>query len=87
MFTTPLRSEKMPAIAPKIERRRKAERLRDERRVERLIEVVGARVGGEDPEPDPEQPAANGAPAEPAPAARNRPDPQQHGDDADQMAT
>ena len=39
---------------------------------------------GEDAEPDPEQAGREGAPAEPAAATRHRPDPEQHGDDADE---
>src|SRR6202035_326897 len=61
-----------------------AERLVDQRRVEDRGEVAGTRPGRQDPEPDPDQARRDGAPAEPPPAARQRPDAQKYSDQSDQ---
>ena len=78
----PLREE--AAHRGEHERRREAERLGHEGGVERGAQVRRARVGGEDSQADPEHPGRHGAPAEPAPASGDRPDPEGDGDDAHQ---
>jgi len=66
------------------ERRREAEGLRDQRRVEDGLEVSGSRAGGEDAEADAEHAGRHGSPTEPTAATRRRPDSKHGRDDPDE---
>ena len=77
MFTTPLRSEKMPPIAAKASGVAKRSMAAVERRPDDdLIEVGDARARGEVAEPDAEHADRDRRPAEPLDAADERPDPE-----------
>ena len=83
MLTTPLRSENIPPIAPKTSGVENANvwATRDGSKTALRFPVPDrvARI----PEPDSQEPAHHGSDPEAAPAARERPDPEQRGDQAD----
>ena len=83
MFTTPLRSENIPPIAPNESGVAKPEHLGDQRRVEDGVQVPGARAGRQDAEPEADHARRDRALAEPGAAAGRRPDPEHRRDDAD----
>src|SRR5262249_29464838 len=72
------------ADAGEDERRREDEHAGDQAGVEDVVEVVGARARGEDPERDPEHARGHRPPAEPVLAAADRPDAEGDSEDADE---
>src|SRR5262249_9995100 len=72
------------ADAGEDERRREDEHAGDQAGVEDVVEVVGARARGEDPERDPEHARGHRPPAEPVLGAAERPDAEGDSEDADE---